>query len=68
VAAGDKRAAPSVIFHPADGIDAETVAQVQATLRCRILRSFVGQGLLERFEAKEMLGDPHSGFSVNANV
>jgi hypothetical protein len=57
-----------VIFHPASGIDADTVAQVQATLRRRILRAFVGRGLLESFEAKEMLAYKHSGFSVDADV
>jgi hypothetical protein len=31
-------------------------------LRKRILRAFVGRGLLESFEAKEMLGYKHSGF------
>lgn len=67
-ASGDKPAAPSIIFHPASGIDSETVAQVQATLRRRILRAFVGRGLLESFEAKEMLGYQHSGFSVDAGV
>lgn len=61
-AVGDKPAAPSVIFHPVDGIDAETVAQVEATLRRRVLRSFVGRGLLESFEAKETLGYAHRGF------
>jgi Putative transposase len=35
------------------------VTQVQATLRRRILRAFVGRGLLESFEAKEMLGYRH---------
>jgi hypothetical protein len=66
--AGDKSPAPGIIFHPASNIDAETVAQVQATLRRRILRAFVGRDLLESFEAKEMLGYQHSGFSVNADV
>ena len=39
-------AAPAIIFHPAIGIDANTVFQVQATLRRRILRAFVGRGVL----------------------
>lgn len=64
----DKPAAPGVNFHRARDIDADTVAQVQATLRRRILRAFVGRGLLESFEAKEMLGYAHSGFSVDAGV
>ena len=58
----------SVIFHPATGIDPEAAAQAQARLRQRILRAFVGRGLLESFEAKEMLGYRHSGFSVDAGV
>jgi len=60
--------APGIVFHPATGIDADTVVQIQATLRKRILRAFVGRGLLESFETKEMLGYQHSGFSVDAGV
>ena len=60
--------AGGVIFHPATGIDADAVLQVQSTLRKRILRAFVGRGLLESFEAKEMLAYQHSGFSVDASV
>jgi hypothetical protein len=30
---------PGVIFHPATGVDADAVAQVQASLRRRILRA-----------------------------
>jgi hypothetical protein len=37
-------------------------------LRRRILRAFVGRGLLERFDAKEMLAYQHSWFSVDAGV
>ncbi|MDD5030870.1 MAG: transposase [Rhodoferax sp.] len=33
----------SVIFHPASGVDAAVVAQVQTTLGKRILRAFVGR-------------------------
>ncbi len=57
-----------VIFYPATGIDADAVLQVQSTLRKRILRAFVGRGLLESFDAKEMLAYQHSGFSVDAGV
>jgi hypothetical protein len=32
------------------------------------LRAFVGRGLLESFEVKEMLGYQHSGFSVDVGV
>jgi Putative transposase len=66
--ADEQACSPDVIFHPATGLDAPAVGQVQATLRRRILRAFVGRGLLEGFEAKEMLGYQHSGFSVDAGV
>jgi Putative transposase len=59
---------PGIAFHPASGIDAAAVAQVQADLRRRILRAFVGRGLIEKADAKEMLGYQHSGFSVDAGV
>jgi hypothetical protein len=57
-----------LIFHPITGIDANAVAQVQATLRRRILRAFVGRGLLERSDVKDMLAYQHSGFSVDAGA
>ena len=57
--------APGVNFHPATAVDSDAVGQVQASLRRRILRAFVGRGLMECFEAKEMLGYKHSGFSVD---
>lgn len=60
--------AASVIFHPASGIDQAAVAQVQTTLRKRILRAFVGRGLLQSSDAKDMLAYQHSGFSVDAGV
>ena len=59
---------PGIIFHPASAIDETAVAQVQADLRRRILRAFVGRGLLESCDAKEMQGYQHSGFSVDAGV
>jgi hypothetical protein len=59
---------PGVIFHPASAIDETAVAQVQTDLRRRILRAFVGRGLLASCDAKEMLGYQHSGFSVDAGV
>ena len=66
--ARDQARGPGVIFHPATGVNANAVDQVQTTLRRRILRAFVGRGLLEGFEAKEMLGYKHSGFSVDTSV
>jgi hypothetical protein len=59
---------PNIVFHPASAIDEPAVAQVQSTLRRRILRAFVGRGLIESVDAKEMLAYQHSGFSVNAGV
>ena len=59
---------PSIVFHPASTIDETAVAQVQADLRRRILRAFVGRGLLESCDAKDMLAYQHSGFSVDAGV
>ena len=65
----DDQARPlNVIFHPATSVDVDAVGQVPAHLRRRILRAFVGRGLLECFEAKEMLGYKHSGFSVDTSV
>jgi hypothetical protein len=46
----------SVIIHPSSAIDETAVAQAQATLCRRILSAFVGRGLLDCFEAKDMLG------------
>jgi hypothetical protein len=65
---GAPATAPGIIFHPASGIDAAAVAQVQADLGRRILRAFVGRGLIERVDAKEMLAYQHSGFSLDAGV
>jgi hypothetical protein len=66
--AAPQAAAPSVVFHPASAIDADAVVQVQTDLRRRILRAFVGRGLLESCDAKDMLAYTHSGFSVDAGV
>ena len=59
---------PGITFHSASTIDAAAVVQVQADLRRRILRAFVGRGLLGSCDAKEMLAYQHSGFSVDAGV
>jgi len=67
-AVNDGQSSPKVIFHPACGIDETAVAHAKATLRRRILRALVGRGLLESFEAKDMLAYRHSGFSVDASV
>jgi hypothetical protein len=59
---------PSIVFQPVSAIDETVVAQVQIDLCRRILRAFVGRGLIEKADAKEMLGYQHSGFSVDAGV
>ena len=35
---------PRIVFHPATGVNADVMTHVQATLRKRILRAFVGRG------------------------
>jgi hypothetical protein len=49
-------------------VNVDALGQAQATLRKRMLRAFFGRGLFEGFEAKEMLGYKHSGFSVDTSV
>jgi hypothetical protein len=44
------------------------VAQAQTQARSRILRAFVGRGLIEGLKAKEMLAYRHNGFSVDVGV
>ncbi len=44
------------------------MAKVQADLRRRILRAFVGRGLIEKEDVKEMQAYQYSGFSVDAGV
>ena len=62
-------AAGGVVFHPAIGIDAPAIAAVQATVRRRLLESFVRHGLLEGDDARAMQAWAHGGgFSVNAAV
>ena len=59
---------PGIVFHLASAIDETAVAQLQTDLRRRILRAFVGRGLIGQADAKDMLGYQHSGFSVDAGV
>ena len=66
--AASQASPPGIVFHPTSAIDEAAVAQVQTDLRRRILRAFVGRGLIEKVDAKEMLGYQHSGFSVDAGV
>ena len=58
-----------VIFHPADGLDASAIGEVQATMRKRLLRSALRRGLLSADEAQEMAKWEHGGgFLVDAQV
>jgi hypothetical protein len=59
---------PGIVFHLASAINATAVAQAQADLRRRILRAFVGRGLIKKADAKDMMAYQHSGFSVDAGV
>ncbi len=59
----------SLAFFEATALDADAIAQVQTTVRRRILRAFVRRGLLESDVRKEMEHWNHGGgFSVDASV
>jgi hypothetical protein len=59
--ATDRTAPPrGVVFHPASGLDAAAVAQVQADAQRRILRAFVRRDLIEADDALQMGGYPLS--------
>jgi hypothetical protein len=61
--------AGSIIFRAATGLDANAIAQVQACVRRRLLRSFVRRGLLPGDDARAMGQWEHGGgFSVDASV
>ncbi len=61
--------AGGVVFHPATAIDPAAIATVQATLRRRLLASFVHRGLLEEDDAQAMAQWAHAGgFSVDGSV
>jgi hypothetical protein len=65
----DAQSSPSgAVFHPASGIDTDAVTQVQTNLRRRILRAFMGRGLIEKAHVKDMLGYQYNWFSVDAGV
>jgi hypothetical protein len=54
-----------VVFHAATGLDANTIASVQAGVRRRLLRVFVRRGLLPAEDAQAMGQWQHGGgFSV----
>ena len=56
-------------FHAATGLDAVAIAQVQAQVRQRNLRTYVRRGLIDKGDRDEMLGWEHGGgFSLDASV
>lgn len=56
-------------FHGACGLDALTIANVQAVVRKRVLRTFVRRNLIDKDDGKEMSELEHDGgFSVDASV
>jgi len=58
-----------VAFHAASGLDISAIAEVQARVRRRILRTFVRRGLIDKGDAEVMGGWVHGGgFSVDASV
>ena len=57
------------IFTAATGLEANAIAQVQAQVRRRLLRTFVRRGLLPGADAQAMAQWQHGGgFSVDASV
>jgi hypothetical protein len=61
--------ADNVVFRAATGLDANTIATVQACVRRRLLRLFVRRGLLPHDDAQSMAQWPHGGgFSVDGSV
>ena len=60
---------PSLRFHEATALTHELLEGLQQTVRKRVLRHMVRQGLLEPHDAQDMLGWEHGGgFSLNASV
>jgi hypothetical protein len=59
---------PGIGFHLASAVNATAVAQAQADLRQSILRAFVGRGLIEKADTKDMMAYQHSRFSVDVSV
>jgi len=56
-------------FHEARGVSLETIAEIQAQVRRRLLRAAARGGLIEREDALAMGAWEHAGgFSVDASV
>ncbi len=65
----DADAEGGVVFHPASGLDATAIGEVQAAVRRRLLRAVERRGLLSPEEAQIMAAWEHGGgFSVGAGV
>ncbi len=65
----DADAEGGVVFHPASGLDATVIGEVQAAVRRRLLRAVERRGLLSPEEARIMAAWEHGGgFSVDAGV
>ena len=61
--------ASGIRFHEATGLDQAAIAQVQANVRKRLLRTFVARDHIEAGDAKDMAAYAHGGrFSVDAGV
>jgi hypothetical protein len=56
-------------FHEARGVGAETIAEIQAPVRRRLLRAAARRGLIEREDAQAMGAWEHTGgFALDASV
>ncbi len=56
-------------YHPASGLDAQAIGEVQAAVRQRLLRAVERRGLLSQEDAQIMAAWQHGGgFSVDAKV
>ena len=59
---------PGRIFRSVTGMNTDVLLQVQARLSRLTLNAFGARGLRVSDEAKEMLADRYSGFSVDTSV
>ncbi len=65
----DADAEGGVVFHPASGLDATAIGEVQSAVRRRLLRAVERRGLPSPEEAQIMAAWEHGGgFSVDAGV
>ena len=65
----DGDAEGGAVFHPASGLDAPTIGEVQVAVRRRLPRAALRRGLLSADDAQAMAEWEHGGgFSVDALV